>query len=262
MYEELYEPIPQTKPYLKRLGLTAVPAADKENLDRLIYAHQLHVPFEDLDVCEFKRTASLSISSLYEKIVLKKRGGYCYELNALFASLLTACGYEVTPCMARIIRDCDDEFIAPISHRINLVRIDGQQHFCDVGYGGPMPAASMPLVDGLEECIKGQTFRLDQTDAFWWKLSYCSKDTFSTVMSFSPVPCEPVDFVALNAFASTHEHSVFPRLRMVNLRTPGGSVSLMGDIFTCSENGEKTVRQITEEEFLPVLEQYFHLHIS
>ena len=44
MYEELYEPIPQTKPYLKRLGLTAVPAADKENLDRLIYAHQLHVP--------------------------------------------------------------------------------------------------------------------------------------------------------------------------------------------------------------------------
>ena len=218
MYEELYEPIPQTKPYLKRLGLTAVPAADKENLDRLIYAHQLHVPFEDLDVCEFKRTASLSISSLYEKIVLKKRGGYCYELNALFASLLTACGYEVTPCMARIIRDCDDEFIPPISHRINLVRIDGQQHFCDVGYGGPM--------------------------------------------SFSPVPCEPVDFVALNAFASTHEHSVFPRLRMVNLRTPGGSVSLMGDIFTCSENGEKTVRQITEEEFLPVLEQYFHLHIS
>lgn len=217
MYEELYEPIPQTKPYLKRLGLTAVPAADKENLDRLIYAHQLHVPFEDLDVCKFKRTASLSISSLYEKIVLKKRGGYCYELNALFASLLTACGYEVTPCMARIIRDCDDEFIPPISHRINLVRIDGQQHFCDVGYGGPMPAASMPLVDGLEECIKGQTFRLDQTDAFWWKL---------------------------------------------NLRTPGGSVSLMGDIFTCSENGEKTVRQITEEEFLPVLEQYFHLHIS
>ena len=78
-------------------------------------------------MCEFKRTASLSISSLYEKIVLKKRGGYCYELNALFASLLTACGYEVTPCMARIIRDCDDEFIPPISHRINLVRIDGQE---------------------------------------------------------------------------------------------------------------------------------------
>ena len=74
MYEELYEPLPQTEPYLKRLGLDTVPAADKKNLDRLIYAHQLHVPFEDLDVCEFKRTASLSISSLYEKIVWKKRG--------------------------------------------------------------------------------------------------------------------------------------------------------------------------------------------
>ena len=122
--------------------------------------------------------------------------------------------------------------------------------------------SSMPLIDGWEECIKGQTFRLDQTDAYWWKLSYCSKDTFSTVMSFTPVPCEPVDFIALNAFASTHEQSVFPRLRMVNLRTPGGSVSLMGDIFTLSEKGEKTIRQITEEEFLPILEQYFHLHIS
>ena len=54
MYEELYEPLPQTEPYLKRLGLDTVPAADKKNLDRLIYAHQLHVPFEDLDVCEFK----------------------------------------------------------------------------------------------------------------------------------------------------------------------------------------------------------------
>ena len=42
MYEELYEPLPQTEPYLKRLGLDTVPAADKKNLDRLIYAHQLH----------------------------------------------------------------------------------------------------------------------------------------------------------------------------------------------------------------------------
>lgn len=262
MYEELYEPLPQKEPYLKRLGLAAVSAADKKNLDLLIFSHQLHIPFEDLDVCEFKRTASLSISSLYEKVILRKRGGYCYELNALFASLLTACGYEVTPCMSRILRECDDEFVPPISHRINLVKMDGQQYFCDVGYGGPMPAGALPLLDGWEECIQGQTFRLEQVDAFWWNLLYRSKDTFSTVMRFSPVPCEPVDFVALNAFASTHEHSVFPRLRMVNLRTLQGSVSLIGDTFTLSENGNKTVRQITEEEFLPILEQYFHLCIS
>jgi len=49
---------------------------------------------------------------------------------------------------------------------------------------------------------------------------------------------------------------------MVNLRTLQGSVSLIGDTFTLSENGNKTVRQITEEEFLPILEQYFHLCIS
>lgn len=102
----------------------------------------------------------------------------------------------------------------------------------------------------------------DSSISATWDTAGPSKDTFSTVMRFSPVPCEPVDFVALYAFASTHQQSVFPRLRMVNLRTLQGSVSLIGDTFTLSENGNKTVRQITEEEFLPILEQYFHLCIS
>lgn len=77
MYENLYEPIPDTELYLKRLGTASRPVLDKSYLDALVFAHQCRIPFENLDVYEYHRPISLGITDLYNKVILGGRGGYC-----------------------------------------------------------------------------------------------------------------------------------------------------------------------------------------
>ena len=106
MYEELYEDLPDVDRYWERLGLDRPKSPlTKDDLDRIIFAHQCSIPFENLDVCDYHRPISLGIPDLFEKIVAGKRGGYCFELNALFDALLKDAGVETMPCLGRSLKD-------------------------------------------------------------------------------------------------------------------------------------------------------------
>ena len=82
-------------PYLERIGLALPLPADAESLRRLQLAHMLHVPFENLDIA-LGRPIRLGLTTLYDKIITHRRGGFCYELNGLFAWLLDDLGFDVT----------------------------------------------------------------------------------------------------------------------------------------------------------------------
>ena len=103
MFEELYAPLPDKSRYLERIGLTEAPAPTLETLDRLILAQLRHVPFENLDVYDADAEVSLAIEDLFDKIVVRRRGGYCFELNALFMSLLKEIGFDCYPVMVRVV---------------------------------------------------------------------------------------------------------------------------------------------------------------
>lgn len=76
-----------------RIGVTGAIHLDRESFDRLIFAHQCAVPFENLDICELGKAISLGTRAIYAKVVEQRRGGYCFELNAAFYDLLEACGF-------------------------------------------------------------------------------------------------------------------------------------------------------------------------
>ena len=95
MYEELYEKLPDANRYWDKLGLSRPEAPlSKDDLDRIIFAHQSRIPFENLDVCDFHRPIKLGIPDLFEKIIVGNRGGYCFELNALLDALLQDAGRQ------------------------------------------------------------------------------------------------------------------------------------------------------------------------
>src|SRR5262245_65352716 len=87
--------------YLERLAAPRPAAADEAALRTLHRAHLLAVPFENLDI-HLGRPIRLEPEALFQKIVHERRGGFCYELNGLFAQLLEALGYEVTRLSARV----------------------------------------------------------------------------------------------------------------------------------------------------------------
>lgn len=256
MYKELYEPLPDQELYLNRLQMETPPALDVEYLDRLICAHQCRIPFENLDIFEQNRPIDLSIRSLFEKIVKNQRGGYCFELNALFERLLKELGFQVYACSSRILRGKD---YTPASlHRGTLVKIEGKLWFCDVGYGGPMPAGALMVSDGYTKTCCGQTFRIEREDEYWWTLVYISGEKTERVLQFTLMPQDPVEFLAPNEFCSRNEKSLFLQQRMVNLRTESGNLSIVNDTFIQVKDRIRTEKKIqSREELNQILKECF-----
>ena len=240
MYEAMNQSIPSVSGYLERIGLDAPPRPDLDGLNALIWRHQTRVPFEDLNTSALGLPVSLDIPDLYDKIVLRRRGGYCYELNALFTRLLLDLVFDARSVFCRVVRGRD--FLPPCAHRAIVVRLDDKLWFCDVGFGGPMPAGALPLGEGVEADVRGERFRIDRFDEYWWVLSrYTSGGDLEAVLQFNTFPQLPQEFIAANMKSAMDPESIFVKRLMVNLRTEEGSLSIDGEVFTVRDaDGART----------------------
>ena len=258
MYEELSQSIPDISAYLERIGIKERGAApDLAFLNSLIYHHHTHIPFEDLDSSYLKRPVVLDIPSLFEKIVVNRRGGYCYEMNGLFTRLLLDLGYHARSVFCRIIRGRD--FLPPCTHRGIIVDLEGKQYFCDVGYGGPMPAGALIIGDGSEAMYYGEEFQITKYDDYWWTVSRTTSDgSCEKILQFNTFPQIPAEFLAANLKGCTDPDSIFVKKILVNLRTETGSFSLTDHELTIRDRGNTEVLEITGDTGLrSVLKEYF-----
>ena len=256
MSEELYAPIPDLDAYLARIGIAEVKEPTAAFLDELIYAHQHTVPFDNLDVYAKGMTPSLGIADLFDKIVIRKRGGYCFELNALFGALLKAVGFEVRPCMARVLlRPIPHPLI---SHRANIVTIGDDRYLADVGFGGPQPTFAPLIKHGASRTEEGKAFSLRQVGPTWWEVDYQgTKEEPRPVLRICMVNVGEEDFVPLSFFQANFEDSVFRNTRMVNIKTADGALDLRNNTYTVFAGDEKTSREIAEDELDALLEEKF-----
>ena len=122
------------KKYLHRIGYKTKPEVSLDCLSRLQACHQLTVPFENLDVF-VKRKKLLEVDVLYERIVLEHRGGWCCELNGLFAWLLLQIGFEVKLVSCSHYNVEKDVFDEMFDHMALVVNVEEVDYLVDVGYG-------------------------------------------------------------------------------------------------------------------------------
>lgn len=253
MFEELYTPLPDVNAYLERIEATHTDCS-LADLDNLILSHQLMVPFEDLDSNYYKKPVSCSIEDLFQKIVVNRRGGYCFEQNALFVSLLNALGYKAYSGKAKVIRNKDIHSPILILHRVNFVEFEDGLYFCDVGYGGPMPSFALKVEDGSTRTCNGETYHIRKYEGPWWIVSRTtSEGAMEDILMIDTAPYENCDFQVLNHYASTSPMSVFVQLLLVNRRLRNGSVSITNDSFTKNTDGETTTIKIENDEHLRAL---------
>src|SRR5215217_8652227 len=118
--------------YLKRIGITNKLKPSLETLVQLQKQHLLHVPFENIDIYYGVRI-TLDPAALYDKIVLRNRGGYCYECNGLFHLLLQWMGFDSRMISSRVMtgKKTGEEF----DHMALIVVIEEQEWLVDVGFG-------------------------------------------------------------------------------------------------------------------------------
>lgn len=209
--------------YLARIGCSGATAASPETLRRLHRAHLLHIPFENLDV-RLARPIGLDRAPVYEKIIDRGRGGFCYELNSLFAWLLEELGFEVTLLSGRVFKGAATG--PDFDHLALMVELE-RPWLVDVGFGAsfvePLPIDT-PAVQthGCEQyrCVRradGMLAVERRRRGSVWEPQY----------AFSLTPRRLSEFAAMCDHHQRSAESSFTRTVVCSRATQRGRVALV-----------------------------------
>ena len=229
-----------TKAYLERIGIFEELAPTKENLRRIQTAHLRAVPYENLDIL-LGKPISLEKNALYEKIVVNRRGGYCFEVNELLGHLLRDLGYEVTDLFGRFLRG--ETGVPMRRHHVLMVKCidDEVPYIADVGVGTGSPNMPMRMTVGEKVQDGVITYRFGRHDFFGWVLEDRKNDELGPVYSFTEEPQAPIDFLATSFWCEHAEESIFNKGAMVSLRTETGRRTIDADEARIFDGNEVTV---------------------
>ena len=150
--------------YLDRVQFHGEPRVDFDTLRRLHRGHLQHIPYENLDVA-LGRRVSIDISPIFDKIVTRGRGGWCYEMNGLFAWALAEIGFKITRMAGGVMRAVNGD--ASVGNHL-VLRVDlDRPYLADVGFGDgmlePVPLVEHAFRQGFLD------FRLEDLGSGWWR---------------------------------------------------------------------------------------------
>jgi N-hydroxyarylamine O-acetyltransferase len=246
--------------YFKRIGYEGTASVVDLPTLREIMRHQLFtVPFENLDVQDGK-IVSLVPEDIVEKIVYNPRGGYCYEVNGLFAMALEALGVQYQFVAARPMFY---PVRRPKTHMALVVSLNGEQWLFDLGFGSYGIREPMKLDAHLGETQQDHDFFiLEKENDNTFILKAKIEGVWSNQYAFDLSPQEWIDFAPANYLNSTHPDAVFVQKLLLVLHRPNGRSILFGDLLKTIEHGEVTVRTLQDHEIEGVLEDTFGLPSS
>jgi N-hydroxyarylamine O-acetyltransferase len=253
----------ETFHYLKRIGYAGAIKPDVETLRGLHLAHMFHVPFENLDI-GWRRPIRLTEEALWDKIVVQKRGGFCYELNGLFGWILKQLGFDVTYLNARVYNR-QGQLGINFDHLALLVQVRGQcgRWLVDVGFGDSF---NEPLdFEKRGEQVQGlRSYRLEEVpDGFvTWQKNY--DGTWQRQYFFDLQPHKfPDEYESGCLYHQTSPKSSFTRGSIISRATPDGRVSLEDGRLILTRNGQRTEHKIeNKEEYDRLLNQHFDITLS
>lgn len=249
--------------YLKRIGMSEKTEFSHSVgfLNQLQLAHVTHVPYENLDIIKGV-PLNLDTEHIFDKIVTRNRGGYCFEVNGLFGALLTELGFKVTHLAARFLRN---ESTIPLRrHRVLLVECDDGEYICDVGIGSAAPRYPLKLQEGIEQRQFGETYKLQKEDFFGWVIYEKHGEEWRRFYSFTLEPQISVDFVTPSFYCEKHPDSIFNKDIMVAIKTETGRQTLNGREYKVfvGEKIVETKENLTDSELAEILKQEFCIEIK
>jgi N-hydroxyarylamine O-acetyltransferase len=240
--------------YLERINYRGSQAPTAETLRALQGAHLLSVPFENLSIHSGQRII-LEEEALFDKVVTRRRGGFCYELNGLFAALLRALGFEVDMLSARVA-NAKGEFGPDFDHMTLLVRLD-QPWLADVGFGDSFREPL--LIDRREEQVQqDRAYKIvpDSDRLVLWQRE--NSDAWKAQYSFNLQPFTFRDYAEMCHYHQTSPQSHFTQKRVCTRATPQGRITLSELRLITTDNGERNEHMLQDEqEYAKLLGQHF-----
>lgn len=243
--------------YFRRIGYFGSGDPSLETLRGLHAAHATAIPFENLAIQLGELPIRLDEDSLVDKLVVRRRGGYCFEQNHLFQAMLRRLGFEVRAFEARVRMGSPEPL--PRTHMLLGVTADSREWLCDVGFGGEglfhpvaMDGEASAQPQGRYRVASEGSLKVLQSEApAGWMDLY----------AFEPVPRLKVDFEMGNWYTSTHPESRFVKTLTAQRILPDGRRVLRGLDYTVVRGGEVEHRVLEIAEIPGVLREDFGLEI-
>lgn len=241
--------------YLKRISHVGAVAADNTALEALQFAHIQCVVFENLDI-HLGRTIEIDVPDIFDKIIRRGRGGFCYELNSLFGSLLMSLGFEVTVHAARVVTS-GSRWI-PFGHVCLNVKLGDETWLVDVGFGNSFQRPLRVDFEGEQKDEAG-SHKLTKVEEGWLLSSRLTGDTFDPEYRFELTPRHLDEFKERCTWTQVDHTSGFTRNIIATLPTSRGRRTVLGLELREFVDGESTERPITAEERAAILIDEFGL---
>lgn len=243
--------------YLERISYRGPLAPTAETLRRLHIAHLLTVPFENLSI-HTGEAVVLDAAALFDKVVRRARGGFCYELNGLFAALLRALGFRVE-MLSAAVADREGGFGPEFDHMALLVTLE-ERWLADVGFGDSF-VEPLPVDERAEQTQGARAFRIEEDDG--GRLVLLRRDSggaWEPQYRFGLEPHTFADYTEMCRFHQTSPESHFTRGRICSRLTTDGRLTLSGVRLIETRRGERFEREVADEtEWDAALLEHFHI---
>ncbi|KAJ3078319.1 N-terminal acetyltransferase [Rhizoclosmatium hyalinum] len=265
----------QLEGYLQRIGLNvALPiSADLSSLNAILFHHAQSIPFETARILFTNKTSSLDIHDVYEEVVVRKRGGYCYNNNIILFAALKSIGFTVKTGIARVtpwdaMQQAFD--LGPPQHLILFIELNGRTYLADMGNNRMSEA--IELVDGaIVNAAADETYQIRRTDllghgdfALWFKRAPwapfpdgADSDGFIPLYYFGMEQWRPQDYAAMNVYVGSNPcHTLQTTFIVSNVTKTFGRTAVTDMVFRRREGAAnrdlecvveiKTVGQLKE----------------
>lgn len=248
--------------YFERIGYEGGRTPSLDVFRAIHRAQALHVPFENIDIRMGRRIA-LDPDALFEKIVTRRRGGYCFELNGILQHVLRALGFDVTPLAARVIYSVPPDMRMPKTHMLMLVDVDGERWLGDVGFGAFGLVDPIPFVIDRESESGGETFRIRGDGAPFFMLEARVDGAWNDIYEFTLEPQHDVDYRMANWYTSTSPDSRFTqRLVVTRNDEQGRRWYVAGDYKNHRRGGERSEKKVEGTELASTLREEFGIELD
>jgi N-hydroxyarylamine O-acetyltransferase len=248
-----------TEKYLVRIKYFRTPKVNAEYLADLHQHHLFHIPFENLDIIYGKRI-SLDLERVYEKIVLNRRGGFCYELNYLFQWLLTELGFNSRMISARVINDAGEP--GPEFDHMAIYIDGGVNYLADVGFGDLFLKPLEFKIDKVQYDGRNYFRIQDQGKEGYLLMMSADGIQFKSEYIFNLKKRTIQDFMSLCKDKQVNPDSHFVKTRICTKFTPEGRWTIRNDQWVETINNIKSGFQIeTEHELQQLLLHKFEIKI-
>ena len=253
-----------TDAYLSRIGVTAPATPDVNTLRRIVAAHTAVIPFENLDPLCGIPVADLSADALSDKLIARRRGGYCYEHNGLLGYVLDDLGYEVQRLAGRVVWMHDGADLPAQTHQVLAVTPpDGDGPWLvDVGFGGQTPSSPMRLRTGPVQQTRHEPYRLlDHAEGVELQAEIRGEWRSLYLLGLRPRP--RIDLEVGSWYVSTFPHSGFVTGLRAALVTDDARWNLSGRRLTVHRaDGSDTTLLDGPAAVVEVLESRFGIAVA